>query len=730
MQHANPRLSWRFQGDADDWKQASYEVKVHRQGKVEEYKVDSGDNVTVPWPSAPLVSREAVRVKVRSVGTNGQNTAWKGLDLETALLDKSDWTARMITGEDQPADAPKRPFLFTTAFNVQDTSKPARLYATAWGIYEAEINGQRIGDHLFAPGWQAYAHRLHYQVYDIAPMLQKGHNNIGVHVAEGWYAGRLGFGGGRRDLYGDHVAFLGQIEIDGKVVAATGPDWKWSYGPLETAELYDGEVFDSRKDATMFDGPWHPVNTLGLPTAALVAPEAEPVRKTEEVAPKEIITTPSGKIIIDFGQNLVGYLRINRNPQVAAGKTITLRHAEVLEHGELGVRPLRHAKATDIITTGGDLTNWTPHFTFHGFRYAEIAGYPNLSLDSFTAIVIHTDMERLGHFECSHKEINQLHRNVTWGLRGNFLSVPTDCPQRDERLGWTGDIQAFAPSAAFLYDVSGILGNWLDDLAIEQKHDQGGIPALVVPNILQKINMGPLMPQAVWADVAVLTPHDLYTAYGDVRQLRDQYESMTQWLQNIDRDPKTQLWVQDKFQLADWLDPKAPPDAPGDARTDNVLVADAYLVHVTQITSKIAALVGDAPSAETFGNQYQRLRQAFRDEYVTKSGRLVSDSQTAFALALRFGLFEGSEKAHAIQRLGFLIRKEKFRIGTGFAGTPVILHALAENGLLNHAYRMLQEGGCPSWLFPVTMGATTVWERWDSMLPDGSINPGEMTSFK
>ncbi|CAK7231032.1 hypothetical protein SBRCBS47491_007794 [Sporothrix bragantina] len=741
--HSTPRLSWRFAATTvHGWKQTSYEVVITRNGQVETYRTESSTSSLIPWPSTPLASREIAYVRVRATGTGGLQSNWAELTLEAALLQRDDWTAELIGGPSPvDVDAPIRPFCMRKTFNYVPDQGPARLYATAHGLYEAEINGQRVGDHLLAPGWQSYHHRLHYQTYDITALLRAGQNTIGVYVGEGWFAGRLGRPG-TSNIWGDRLGFLGQLEVDGRVVCQTGSDWELlEGGPVLNSEIYNGEEYDSR----LYDPSWsmvqsavpntrqHRVSVLPFPMAELIAPEAPPVRRIIEVQAKEIITTPSGKTVLDFGQNLAGWLRINVDLPGSPGSVMTIRHAEVLEHGELGTRPLRTAKATARIHLGGPTRGYEPRFTFYGFRYAEITGYDGVQLSDFTAVVISSDLRRTGTFECSHDLVNQLHENTVWSMRGNFISVPTDCPQRDERLGWSGDLQIFAPTANFLYDTAGFIGDWLRDLAADQA-DLGGIVPTVVPNVPMPPRHNNRQPMAAWGDAAVLTPWDLYQFFGDVSVLRKQWNSMVQWLDHgIPRDGDKNgpgFYDMNMPQFADWLDPRSPPALPGHTPTDPFLVANAYLVHVTQRAAEIAACLGEEKHAQRYGDDAQRLRQRFRDEYVTPKGRLSSDTQTAYVLALHMDLLDGQEQiTTARDRLDWLARWDAFKINTGFVGTPHILPALAKVDAINIAYRMLQEKGCPSWLYPVTMGATTIWERWNSMLPDGSINPGQMTSF-
>ncbi|MFF7475597.1 family 78 glycoside hydrolase catalytic domain [Streptomyces sp. NPDC008092] len=739
-----PRLSWRTETGVPDWRQSAHQVQItDAEGTVttDTGRVESAESVLVPWPGARLGSRERVGVRVRVWGEGESDPSpWSPVGYaETGLLEPADWTARPVTPDSGTPDGPLPAALLRHDFDLAGPLASARLYCTAFGVYTAEINGTAVGDHVLSPGWTSYQHRLRYQTFDVTALLRPGRNTLGALLGEGWYTGRLGFGGGSRHLYGEHRALLAQLEIeyaDGTTaVVGTDERWRTATGPVLRSEIYDGEACDARLEQPGWSTPefdasgWRPVTELAAPTAELVAPTGPPVRRIEALRPAEVLTTPSGRTVLDFGQNLVGRLRIRVSGP--AGHEVTLRHAEVLEDGELSVRPLRHARATDTYVLRGEgVETYEPHFTFHGFRYAEVDGWPGaLDPADVEAVVLHTDLERTGWFECSDPLVNRLHENVVWGMRGNFLDVPTDCPQRDERMGWTGDLQVFAPTASFLHDCSGMLAGWLRDLAAEQLARPDGVPPLVVPDVLP--DMFPPTAQAVWGDVAVLLPWTLYQRFGDLGVLRDQYPSMLAWGEATIRLVAAGggLWRQE-FQLGDWLDPAAPPDRPGDARTDGDLVANAYVVRSAEVLADTAALLGHEDDAARFREHARAVRERFADRFVTPDGLLSSDAQTAYALALNFALLPTRrQRRGAAERLAEVVRRASFRIATGFAGTPLICDALCAAGEPQLAYRMLLEKECPSWLYPVTMGATTIWERWDSMLPDGSVNPGEMTSF-
>lgn len=735
-----PRLSWLVETDSRDWLQAGYEIEafdVYDKPRSRTGRVESDQSVLVEWPFAPLSSRQRVTLRVRVWGANGELSTWsKPATVETGLLDKEDWTAQFVTPDwEEDISRAQPPPLLRREFDVRAGVQRARLYITALGVYEPYINGQVVGDDVMAPGWTSFHHRVRYQTFDVTSQLHEGRNALGAMLGDGWFRGRLGYGGGRRNLYGEHLALLAQLEItyaDGTTERiVTDETWRAARGPILASDIYDGETYDARLErrgwskAGYDDTDWTTVRAVGWDLDTLEANFAPPVRRTELIAPVAVLTSPSGRTIFDFGQNLVGRLRLT--VQGAAGQTVTIRHAEVLEKGELCIRPLRTALAIDRYTLRGDeIETWEPRFTFHGFRYAEIENWPGEpGADAIRAVVCHSDMERTGWFECSDPLVNRLHENVVWSMRGNFLDIPTDCPQRDERLGWTGDIQVFSPAATFLYDTCAFLTSWLSDLKAEQQ-DSGGIVPVVVPSTL----IGPQMMGAAWSDAAVVVPWVLYQRFGDRDILAAHFGSMCAWVELVAYlAGEKRLWDRG-FQFGDWLDPAAPPDRPGEARADRYLVATACFARSAELVSQAAGALGFSKEQTRYSRLAGEIRQAFAREYVTAAGRLLSDAQTAYALAIEFELFpDPAQRQHAGEHLAAMVRENGYHIGTGFVGTPLICDALCDTGHYDAAFGLLLQRECPSWLYPVTMGATTIWERWDSLLPDGSVNPGEMTSF-
>lgn len=615
------------------------------------------------------------------------------------------------------------------------TVRSARLVATAHGVYEASINGHPVTTSVLNPGWTAYEWRLQYQEFDVTDLVADGPRELTIDadLGNGWYRGDLGFAGANAN-YGENIGFCAALEVtfdDGTAqTVATSPSWIARTSATTENSLYGGQRIDAR---LRVGGQALAVRELPLDRSALVAQAGPLITRQEVVRPQQIWTSPAGRTLIDFGQNLVGWLRLTVSGQ--AGSEVVVRHAEVLEDGELATRPLREARATDSFVLSGGTDTFEPTFTFHGFRYAEVTGWPGaLTTDDLEAVVVHSAMRRTSEFSCSEPLVDQLVHNSVWGQKGNFLDVPTDCPQRDERLGWTGDIAAYAASASFQFDTADFLHKWLLDLAEETKHAPGGIVPFVVPDALKLGDLSKLdgdfggSPTAIWGDAAVWVPQALWHAFGDTDRLRAHYPGMVMHLESVEAVLSTTGLWDTGFQFGDWLDPDAAPDAPADAKADKGVVATACLFRSASFAAEAATVLGRADDAARWGALAARTRAAFNAHYVD-GGRVLSDCATVYALAITFGLLDEPEQASAAARLAEIVRASGYRVTTGFAGTPFVTWALSETGHVEDAYRLLLEKECPSWLYPVTMGATTIWERWDSMLPDGTINAGEMTSF-
>ncbi|MFJ6651511.1 family 78 glycoside hydrolase catalytic domain [Microbacterium sp. NPDC091313] len=685
-----------------------------------------------------------MRIRVR-----GAESAWSEWSepswVEAGLLRPEDWSAQFIAApwlEDTRID--QRPPLLRAEIELRAQVSWARLRTTSLGLHEMEINGIRVGDSLLDPGWSSYASRLRYATHDVSELLrdasaQPGGDRIalGAWLGDGWYRGRLGWNDRVRNQWGSRLALLAQLEIhyvDGTAeIIGSGERWRAHRGPILRSGIYDGERYDSAglplgwSRPGFDDSTWQQVEVLPRPTAELVAPDGPPVRVTEVLHPVETVYPDGGSTRFDFGQNLVGRLRVRAARVGQEG--LRIRHAEVVQDDELALRPLRTAEALDTWwppVEGDDGFTWAPRFTFHGFRFADIEGLPKgHGPDDIVAEVIHSDMQRTGWFRCSDARLQRLHDNVVWSMRGNFVDVPTDCPQRDERLGWTGDLQVFAPTAAFLFDCSGVLRSWFKDLAADQR-DDGSVP-FFIPTV-PELEFEPGF-TSIWGDVATLTPWDLYEAFADPDMLAEQYPAGRRWVEGLRSIAQDEVLVLDQFQFGDWLDPSAPVDKAHLAKANPQLLATAYYQHSSATLAKAARVLGENEDATRYAELAERIRKAFLAEFSRSAGTLVDDAQTSYAIALTFGLFDETDIPIAGQRLAALVRERGHRIGTGFAGTPVICQALADAGFLDDAYAMLMQTECPSWLYPVERGATTIWERWDSLKTNGRVNDSSMTSF-
>ncbi len=665
-----PVLSWRTTGTPDGWVQAGAHLVLTRaDGSTEEHRVTGPVSAQAAWPFAPLRSRERVELAVTTTGRDGVDSAPASVAVEAPLLAPTDWTASWValpTGDDLPGQL-RRPVVLPAA------PLRARLYVTSLGAHEVELNGTRVGDEVLSPGWTAYHDRVVAGTHDVTALLHAGENVVGAWLAGAWFTERYGFFGRARRAYDGPPALLAQLEVDcadgTRVVVGTDADWTGTTeGPLRASGIYAGEEFDATRHDRGWASPgagttgWAPVRVLPAPGAAVVPATAEPVRRTGEVPPVALLTTPAGARVVDFGQNLVGRVRIRVSGP--AGHTVTLRHAEVLEDGELATRQLRAAVSVDRYTLAGTgVEEWEPRFTFHGFRYLQVDDWPGeLSPADVVAVVCHSDMARTGTFTCSEPLLERLHENVVWSMRGNVVSIPTDCPQRDERLGWTGDLQVFAGAATVLHDCDAFLTSWLADLAAEQRRS-GGVVPIIVPVAMPEDREGVV---AAWGDAATVVPWTLHERFGDVDVLARQWTSMRDWVEvELAHADEDGLWTRG-YQLGDWLDPKAPPHSPREGRTHPSLVASAYLFRSLDIAARTARVLGHDADADRYAGLAERTRTAFLHTYATPAGRMVSEGPTTYALALVFGIATDPDlRARMGRRLAEVVREDGYRIGTG-----------------------------------------------------------------
>ncbi|WP_430972810.1 family 78 glycoside hydrolase catalytic domain [Sunxiuqinia rutila] len=736
-----PRLSWQLLADKRNVMQTAYEIRVSpdlkalKQGRKLSWHsglVQSDQSVLVPYKGSELAPGTPYYWQVRVRDNKGKLSKWSDPSFfVTGLQQAANWQAQWIqVGFKEQKSRPSP--LFRKEFTSDKKLVQALAFITAKGVYEAEINGQKVGDLCLAPGWTSYNKRLQYQTYDVTDLINEGNNAVGVTLGNGWYRGNIGFEG-KVDAYGDELALLFQLELtydDGSTaVVLSDGSWKSSTGPIVYSEIYHGETYDARleqkgwSEAGFNDSGWSNVEVKNYSKTILVTTENEPIRKQEIFHPVEILETPEGDQVIDFGQNVVGWVQLKVAGK--AGDKITITHTEVLDKdGNFYTESLRSARQQNtFILKGEGLEEFEPHFTWQGFRYIKVEGYPGeLKPENFTATALYSDMELTGSFECSDDLVNQLQHNIQWGQRGNFLDVPTDCPQRDERLGWTGDAQAFARTASFNFRVHSFFDKWLKDVAADQ-YANGGVP-YVVPDVLNNKQVSP-----GWADVATIAPWTMYLAYGDKELLETQYASMKAWVDYIKHVSHKDLW-RPKHSFGDWLFYRPFDDNSGmSAVTDKSLIAQAFYAHSTQLLIQAAQVLGKQDDVKVYQDLLAQIKHAFTQEYMTPKGKLVSGTQTAYVLALHFDLLPEELRDQAAKRLVDNIRLYNTHLTTGFLGTPYLCHVLSRFGYTDVAYELLMQKTYPSWLYPVTMGATTIWERWDGIKPDGTFQTPGMNSF-
>jgi len=613
----------------------------------------------------------------------------------------------------------------------------ATLRYSALGIVEARIDGAPVSPDVLTPGWSSYEWRIRVAETDVTELVRDRTDiELELELGNGWYRGNLTWMGASA-VYGDEIGGIAELEVryENGDVGLFGSDATWAArGSATTSDdLYRGQTIDARLRDARHESV--AVRILDDDLSRFEPYVGPPVRRQGEVAPKASWISPSGALIVDFGQNLVGWVRCEVTGE--RGSEIVLRHAEVLEDGELALRPLRSATATDRFVLSGRRDAFEPTFTFHGFRYVQVDGWPGgaeaFDPKALTAVVVSSELPPIGTFRSSNESLNALHRNVVWSTRGNFLDIPSDCPQRDERLGWTGDIAVFAPTAAFLFDVGDFLRDWLRDLWAEQQHQNGLVP-YVVPDVLKHAGMPaeftPMDSTAIWSDAAVWVPWAVWQANGDLGVLEESFDSMLAHVRRVESLLSASGLWDTGFQFGDWLDPDAPPESPEKAKADTGLVATASFYRTVMLTARSAEMLERFADRDALDALAGRIREAYRAAYVDPTlERLRNHCTTAYALSIVFGLLDDDERQWAGARLAELVADSDYRISTGFAGTPFILDALSSTGQVQAAGRLLLQRECPSWLYPVRMGATTIWERWDSLLPDGTVNPGEMTSF-
>lgn len=734
-----PRLSWELTSEKRGFIQSAYQIEVAYQGDFtsalvwDSGKIESDLNVHIEYAGPNLKSRTRYNFRIRVWDEQGSVSEWSEPSYwETALLTSGEWQANWITAPASHEDTDREPCDYLRSdFTVSGQIISARIYATSLGLYRLFVNGVLADDTLFNPGFTSYTKRLQYQTYDVTALISQGANTIGCMLGNGWYKGYLAWEG-QKEFFGASRAALIQLHVtlsDGsEQIIVSDRSWRASTGPLLYSELYHGETYDARLAIECWSSPgfddqaWPNAAILQAPGAALVAQENEPSRVIEVLKPAGVITTPQGDTVLDMGQNMVGWVRFSVNAE--AGTVINLQHAEVLDRdGNFYTGNLRSAKQTvTYICQGGREETYEPYFSFQGFRYVKVTGVPKEQLmEHFVGCVIHTDLEPTGSFACSDELVNKLQKNIVWGQRGNFLDIPTDCPQRDERLGWTGDAQVFIRTAAYNMNVVPFFEKWLKDLAADQEED-GRVPH-VIPDV-PAAGYG----SSAWGDAAVICPWTLYECYGDTRVLEIQYPSMKAWVEYMRAQGDNEYLWNTGFHFGDWLGLDAKENSYTGA-TPKDLIATAFYAYSTGLLAKAAAVIGKFEEADEYRVLHEQIVSAFRMEFVTPSGRVASPTQTAYVLALMFDLLEEKDRPRTASMLAKHIEENGTHLTTGFVGTPYLNLVLSRFGYTDLAYRLLLQQEYPSWLFSVVQGATTIWEHWDGIKQDGTFWSDDMNSY-
>lgn len=779
-----PRLSWQMQTERQGARQTAYRLLAGSSrdrlaaGQADLWdsgRVDSDQSIHVEYAGLALQPRQRVYWRVIVWDEAGSPSESEIVWFEMGLLRREEWTAQWVGADLRGGlySATPAPYV-RKAFVLPGAAVSARLYVTALGLYECSINGQRVGDDELTPGWTDYDRRIRYQVYDVTDRLRDGENAIGAVLGDGWAVGYVGWS--HRQQYVDRPRLLAQLEVtlaDGSLMTiVTDSTWKYRFGAVVGSDLLMGEEYDARLEMPGWDSPgfdarcWYGVEVFDDPGMALTATNSPLIRRIQELRPISDPVSRSAynvrRSIFDLGQNMVGRVRFRGS--APAGTTITLRFAEVLNpDGSLYTANLRKARATDYYTFGGDgEVVWEPKFTFHGFRYVELLDYPGVvTRDTVTGIVLHSELEPTGEFECSDPLINQLQRNIVWGQKGNFLDVPTDCPQRDERMGWTGDIQVFARTAAFNMNVAAFMSKWAQDVA-DSQDEQGIIPA-IVPNLKSppREDGGP-----AWADAVIICPWTIYLCYGDRRILEANYTTMTRYMDFLMRTSPGYIRCAPDYEgwqgFGDWL--------AINAMTPRDLIGTAFLAYDASLMARIAAVVGKMDDAARYGELFASVKAAFGERFLYGSsvtaesmvrsstwdqraaadrvaqgslkpvdyGKITSDvfntrlftpTQTAYVLALHFDLLPDAMRPLAVAELAADINRREMHLSTGFVGSPYLPHVLSSGGRADIAYALLNQTSWPSWLYAVTQGATTIWERWDGWTEENGFQIPEMNSF-
>jgi alpha-L-rhamnosidase len=743
---AAPRLSWRLAtGERRNARQAAYRIAVstRRNGPADLWdsgRVRSDATTQITYRGRTLASRQRAWWRVEIWDERNRRGVSAPAFWEAGLLERGEWRGAWIGAAlaGGPETGAPSPYL-RTIFNVGKKVATARLFATALGLYEFHLNGQRVGHDVFTPGWTEYKKRVQYQAYDVTALLRPGANAAGAILGDGWYCGHLGWR--ERNYYGDRPLLLAQLVLtftDGTTqTIVTDGAWKTAFGPIVESDLIHGETYDARRELRGWDDPgyddstWLPITQFPDPKVELSPVLGPPVHAAQELKPiappAKIDIWPSSVWVFDLGQNMVGRVRLHVRGK--AGQVVRLRFAEMLnKDGTLYTENLRAARQTDHYILRGDPRGetWESRFTFHGFRYAEIAGHPDALLpDALTGIVLHSDTPRTGTFSCSDPLINQLQSNIDWGQRGNFLEVPTDCPQRNERLGWMGDAQVFSRTAAWNRDVAGFFNKWQRDIA-DAQGAEGQMPS-IAPHIDGVADDG----GPAWADAAAICPWTMYLCYADKALLARHFDSLTSFIGYMEGQsrglirshPNGKAWQ----GYGDWLALDGSGNVFGNTPKD--LIGTAMFAYSTSLVAKMARVLGRTKDAVRYERLAERIRRAYQNRFLTGDGLATGLTQTSYVLTLQFDLAPVALRPKLMAELVRDIEARGHKLTTGFVGASYLPHVLSRFGRCDLAYKLLHQKAWPSWLYAVTQGATTIWERWDGWTKENGFQDKGMNSF-
>lgn len=736
-----PWFGWVLESDRKNVVQKAYQLQIAEDAQFAKLIYDSGlvesaESVHVKVPEETEIrSCTEYFVRVR-VSDGAEESPYSEVSsFVTAILNRDEWQVEFITGEAEEDSGKSGSTCLRKRIFINGEVASAFVCATALGLYRFSINGQKAGEDEMTPGWTSYHKHLCYQTYDVTALLKQGENDLEAMLGAGWYKGKMGFLL-LRNNYGTRTAFLMQMTVryrDGREeIFGTDESWQGRPGPITFSEIYDGEHYDARLEERDPEQGFQKVCMIPFSKDALTAQAGGKVRKMERLEAREVIVTPKGETVIDFGQNMTGW--VNFRVKAERNSEIVLKCFETLDAGgNVYTANLRSAgQEIRYICKGGTEEEYHPHFTFMGFRYVQVLQWPGkVKKEDFAAFALYSRMEQTGTFRCSDPLVNRLQQNILWGLKGNFLDIPTDCPQRDERVGWTGDAQIFCRTACYLMNTYTFFRKWLKDVAADQT-PEGGVPHVVPDIISGKEENDWLLSQgthsaAAWADVAVINPWTMYLTFGDRTILEEQYDSMKKWIGFMEEHAVDHIWNY-RLQFGDWVALDAEEGSYFGA-TPNDLTCTAYFAYSTGLFAKIAGVLGRQEDAAYYGALREKIVEKFRKTFFLEDGTMTAQTQTAHIVALYFGLVPEAFREQTAKRLVELLKKEGGHLVTGFVGTPYFCHVLSENGYVREAYDLLLKDDFPSWLYQVKMGATTVWEHWDGMKPDGTMWSPDMNSF-